>query len=355
MIRVAVLLALLLGLGCRSPHVNSFGFDDQELATDRLPSRVAFGSCAHQDRPQPILHEVIEHEPDLFIYLGDNIYGDTEDMEVLRAKYGVLAAKPEFQALRAQCPTLAVWDDHDYGANDAGRHYPRKEESREIFLDFWAVPEHSSQRGHAGNYGDHVFRQGGRSLQVILLDTRSFRDDLMHNLSPAEPPYKNDYRPHSIGDPTLLGDEQWRWLEERLREPADLRIIASSIQFGHSYNGWESWTNLPQERRRMIDLISRTRAAGVVFISGDVHWGEISRQEVEGGYPLYDVTASGLNRDWDKIEANARRVGPAVPEFNFGLIEIDWHAADPEVSLMSIDVEGRERNRVRLKLSDLGW
>ena len=98
-------------------------------------------------------------------------------------------------------------------------------------------------------------------------------------------------------------------VERQLRAPADLRVIATSIQFGHSYNGWESWTLFPRERERMIELIRSTQADGVVFLSGDVHWGEISRQDVPGGYPLYDVTASGLNQDWDKIEPSARRVG----------------------------------------------
>ena len=135
--------------------------------------------------------------------------------------------------------------------------------------------------------------------------------------------------------------------------PADLRIIATSIQFGHSYNGWESWTNVPLERQRMIDLIGETRANGVVFISGDVHWGEINRQDVPGGYPLHDVTASGINNDWDVIEPSARRVGAPVARYNVGFIEVDWSAEDPAVSLISMDVEGREANRIDLRLSDL--
>ena len=134
---------------------------------------------------------------------------------------------------------------------------------------------------------------------------------------------------------------------------ADLRLVATSIQFGHSYNGWESWTLFPHERERMIDLIRRTGASGVVFLSGDVHWGEINRQEVPGGYPLHDVTASGLNNDWDGIEPSTRRLGPAVPEYNFGSIEIDWSAPDPTLRLLSIDLEGTERNEVRLSLSEL--
>ncbi len=318
-----------------------------------LPSRIAFGSCSDQNRPQPILLEVVERDPDLFIYLGDNIYGDTEDMGELRAKYATLGARPEFAALREHCPLLAIWDDHDYGVDDGGRHYPQKEASKEVFLDFWGEDADSSRFEHPGIFHEEVFTDGERSVQVLLLDTRTFRDDLL----PAgdDPKFKNGYRPNPDPDATILGAEQWAWLETCLRRPADLRIIATSIQFGHSYNGWESWTNVPHERARLIETIQRTRAHGVVLISGDVHWGEISRQDVDGGYPLYDVTASGINQEWDVIEPNTRRVGEAVAEHNVGFLDVDWSAQDPVVTLRSIDVSGTERHAVRIALSELSF
>lgn len=330
-----------------SPY--GFGSAIVRLDTTRLPARIAFGSCADQNRPQPILQQVVARQPDLFIYLGDNIYGDTEDLSVLQAKYQLLADKPEFQALRAAMPTLAVWDDHDYGANDAGRHYPQKEASKAMFMDFWGVPPQSPRRQHAGIYGSHVFAANGRRLQIILLDTRTFRDHLLPNDGQA--PHKNDYRPNPSPDSTLLGAAQWAWLETQLRQPADLRIIATSIQFGHSYNGWESWTNVPHEQQRLLDLITATQAGGVLFISGDVHWGEISRRDLPGGYPLYDVTASGINQDWDVIEPNTYRVGEAVAEYNVGLIEIDWEAG--RVRLLSLDQADVIRNEVQIPLDSL--
>ncbi|MDG1050528.1 MAG: alkaline phosphatase D family protein [Planctomycetota bacterium] len=350
--RTPLLLVLTLA-ACSTPAVNDFGFGDQVLVRNELPGRIAFGSCADQERPQPILEQVVQRDPDLFIYLGDNIYGDTEDMEVLAAKYRMLAARPEFMALRSHCPSLAIWDDHDYGANDAGSEYPARATSRELFLDFWREPAASPRREHEGIYHAERFEADGRSLQVILLDTRSFRDPLVRTGESPLPPFKNEYKPTPDRGTALLGEAQWEWLETTLREPADLRVIATSIQFGHSYNGWESWTLIPGERRRMISLIRSTAAEGVVFISGDVHWGEINRQRAAGMYPLYDVTASGINQDWDVIEPSARRVGPAVSEHNVGWIEVDWAQADPSVKLMSMDASGSIRNQVDLRLSDL--
>jgi len=232
-----------------------------------IPKRIAFGSCAHQDKPQPVLERVVEQSPEIFIYLGDNIYGDSRNMHVLQAKYAKLAAKPEFQSLRKKVAVLSIWDDHDYGENDSGSEYPFHKESREIFLDFWRVPADSPRRTHQGIYGSHLFESNGRTLQVVLLDTRSFRSPLKKNPSvkSLDGKYKNDYQPDPDPTKTILGETQWQWLEEQLRLPADVRIIASSIQFGHEYNGYESWTNLPLEQERMLEIIRRTKASGVLF------------------------------------------------------------------------------------------
>jgi alkaline phosphatase D len=310
-----------------------------------LPAKICFGSCSNQNKPQPILETVVRQHPDLFIYLGDNIYGDTKEMTVLAKKYAQLGAKREFQDLRANVPVLSVWDDHDYGWNDAGKEYEFKRESKQIFMDFWAVPEDSPRRDRPGIYGAHRIQGANQTLQIILLDTRTFRDPLKRNdkTNNGDKQFKNDYQPDAT-DKTLLGEKQWAWLEGVLREPADLRIICSSIQFGHEYNGWESWTNLPNEQQRMVDLIKESGAEGVLFISGDVHWGEISKREVAGLYPLYDVTASGITEDWHNVESNRFRIGEAFRSNHFGMLEIDWAGKRPVVTMSIIDVNGKKQN-----------
>lgn len=140
---------------------------------------------------------------------------------------------------------IATWDDHDYGENDAGREYPFKRESKDIFLKFWNEPAVSPRRDHEGIYTCYRFGEpgSGKSLQIILLDTRTFRDPLFKS---PQGSWKNDYLPDLDPQKTLLGEQQWAWLKDRLMEPADLRIIGTSIQFSHEHNGWESWTNLPR-------------------------------------------------------------------------------------------------------------
>ncbi|MFO0175869.1 MAG: alkaline phosphatase D family protein, partial [Planctomyces sp.] len=287
----------------------------------------------------------------LFIFLGDNIYADTDDPEVMRQKYKLLSANKGFKKLIKTTPVIATWDDHDYGENDAGREYPFKRESKDIFLKFWNEPAVSPRREHEGIYTCYRFGEpgSGRSLQIILLDTRTFRDPLFKS---PQGSWKNDYLPDLDPQKTLLGDQQWAWLKERLLEPADLRIIGSSIQFAHEHNGWESWTNLPRELLRMVDLIRQTRASGVLFISGDVHWGELSRLQAPNCYPLYDLTASGLNQDWDRLEPNGNRLGEACMDFHFGMLEITW-GATPSVQLRIHDMTGRSRIRRTVRLSEL--
>jgi alkaline phosphatase D len=321
-------------------------------AVNPLVSRIALGSCMEQDRPVPVLGTVREWEPELFIWLGDNIYGDTEDMGVLEAKYRQLGAKPLFSALRARVPMVATWDDHDYGVNDGGLEYPKKAESKEIFLNFWNEPAGSERRQRPGIYTSYRFGDpaAGKSLQVILLDTRTFRTPLVRNTISS---FKNDYRPDTKPGNTFLGEAQWAWLKERLLEPADLRLIGTSIQFGHEFNGWESWTNFPVEIERMVALIKQTRAQGVVFLSGDVHWGELSRLQAPGCYPLYDLTASGINEEWDILEPNRNRIGQACMDHHFGFIEINWKAEDPRVALHIKDVTGRARVKHSVRLSQL--
>ncbi len=315
-------------------------------------TRIAFGSCADQNKPHPILEKIVEKNPDLFIYLGDNIYGDSREMDTLRAKYAKLGSKPEFQKLRYAAKVLATWDDHDYGENDAGRHYPFKEASKEIFLDFWKEPKNSDRWNHEGIYHAEFFGEGDKRIQVILLDTRTFRDDLKFVQDSVR--FKNDYEPNLNPDSTMLGSEQWAWLEQQFKQPAALRIMASSNQFSHEYNGWESWTNIPHEQKRMLDLIKKTKANGVVFISGDVHWGELSKMEVEGQYPIYDVTSSGITQEWDSVEPNKNRIGEVVRENNVGLIEVHW-GEQPKLKCKIFDIEMTERVSHSIMLKTLAF
>jgi alkaline phosphatase D len=329
----------------------------ETLKSTNTKSVIAFGSCAYQHDPQPILNDVAALKPDAFIYLGDNIYSDTYAMDTLRKNYQVLGAKPEFLALKAATKIYAVWDDHDYGYNDSGRHYPFKKESKEIFLDFFGDQEDSTIRLHAGIYHTVWLEKAGRKIQIIFPDMRTFRDKVLpyngNRKRQKGYEYELDYSPYTTSDSTMLGEEQWKWLEAQLMMPADVKIIASSTQFSITHNGYEAWTNFPHEQQRFVDLIKKTKANGVFFISGDVHYAELSKLTVDRGYPLYDVTSSGITSTWDFATPNDNRIDGPVMENNFGLVIIDWGKEDPEITLQIHDVAKKKRIDKTIKLSEL--
>ena len=307
---------------------------------------IAFGSCLKETRPQPIWETVIDLQPDVFILLGDNIYGDTRDMSKLREKWNKFSSIEGFQKLRSKCRLLAVWDDHDYGENDAGLEYPPKAESQQIFLDFLDEPKDSIRRKSPGIYDSIILGPYGKRVQFVLLDTRYFRSSLKR-AAKRKSGY-GPYEPNNSKDADLLGIDQWEWLEQTLRVPAELRIIASSIQVLSSSHGWETWGNFPKDRTHLLNLLERSNVATIV-ISGDRHSAEISQLDSINNFPLLDVTSSAMNqRQRPNSEKNIHRIGEKYFNENFGLIKINWTGKKPSVEISIRDLKGRSQIQHKL-------
>lgn len=317
------------------------------IASAQEIQRIAFGSCADQTKEQPIWSEVSAADPDLFVFLGDNIYADTDDPAELAAAYRLLDEQPGFQHLRATTEIIATWDDHDYGQNDIGADYVSKAASREIMLDFFEEPEDSARRSQPGGiYTSYQYGPPGRRVQVILLDLRWSRSELTRisddeRLQQREQHDRGPYEVNLARDAVLMGEDQWNWLEEQLQIPADVRVIGSSIQLLAEFTGWETWANYPRERLRFIDLLARYQREPILIISGDVHWAELSAiRETANDWPLVELTSSGLTEEWTAISPNRHRVGEAFAEANFGLIEIDWESEIPDFRLVITNESG---------------
>lgn len=314
---------------------------------------IAFGSCYNpRDKKDPIFEAVLRQSPDVFIFLGDNIYGDTRDMEVLKKKYGELEVIEGFRKLREATTMIAIWDDHDYGANDGGNSYPMRKESQKIFLDFFKEPLDSPRRKREGVYGSYTFGKPGKTCQILLLDTRYFRDEIPGAKGKKKPGTVGWYEPDSDPGKTLLGDAQWQWLDQQLQVPADLRIIASSIQMLAVEKGMENWGNVPHEQSRLFDLLKKHKADHTFAISGDVHFAELSRKDL-GSYPFFDFTSSGMShtsKSWAQAK-NSFRIGEVFWELNAGLIEIDWTKKVVELAL--INAGGEKVMRHPIQLSEL--
>jgi alkaline phosphatase D len=311
-------------------------------AEDSLPiERILFGSCSRPWLPQPLWPAILENRPQLWIWLGDIVYADTEDMARLRETYALGKAAPGYQSLRAICPILGTWDDHDYGTASGDATYPKRAESQQALLDFLDVPAGSPRRNQPGIYGAWTYGPPDRQVKVLLLDERYFRE-----------------KPGPRAD--LLGETQWRWLERELTaSTAAVHLLGSSNQVLASEHQFDKWADYPASRARLLDLIARTRPSCLVILSGDRHLGEISRIELPGlEAPLYDVTSSGMTHyarpgvrnfwyDFEK-EPNRHRVGKNFPGLNFGMIRLDWSGPVPVITMEVRDSQNAVRCRATL-------
>lgn len=303
-----------------------------------LLKRIAFGSCAEQDREQPIWKQIESTNPDLFLFIGDNIYADTEDMALMAEKYSKLGKISEFAAFRSKVPVLAVWDDHDYGINDGGKEYTRKEESKKLFLDFFNEDKESLRRKRPGIYTSYIFGPERQKVQLILLDLRWFRDEIKWSKE------KDAYQANTDPSSTLLGKEQWKWLEEELKKDAQLRIIVSSIQFCSSQHPWEKWANFPHEKEKMLALIDKLELKNILLISGDMHFAELSAEKTPlKKIEIFDLTSSGMNLyEPGEHFKNDNRISVFDNSSNFGLIGLNWqNKSELAVSLEARNNEGK--------------
>ena len=326
--------------------------------------KILFGSCSHQDKAMPIFNAINQENADLFIFLGDNVYGDTENMSHLANKYTLLGNNPGIKTLRKNTPTIAIWDDHDYGENDAGVEYPQKEASRKIMLDFWNEPKNSSRYTRKdGIYTSYMYGDPEQKVHVIMPDLRWNRDKLntvdnVQYLSERKPKKMGPYSPSKDVNASMLGEKQWQWLEKELAQPAKIKIIASSLQLLPEFTGWESWANFPHDRNRLLTLIKKHQVNGVIIISGDTHWGEISNvlndaSKLSIDYPLWEVTSSGLTEEWKDVSPNKHRVGNYTHKVNYGELLINWKLTDPLITLSIKDVNGKVFTKNSLKLSEI--
>lgn len=332
-------------------------------ADDAVITEVLLGSCLDEEKgPSAALMSMAREEADLFLMVGDNVYGDLDgrryinneaDLEELRESFADLGAREDFQAVRAVTPMMVAWDDHDYGANDAGKAFPFRALAERVHETFWGLDDEDVGQW-PGTYYARTFGPEGQRTQVIMLDTRYFRSDLTIT-DDWGARGKERYMPASPGSmQDMLGAAQWTWLENQLQQPADIRLIASSIQVMPTTHGWEAWSQMPDERQRLFDLIARTEATGVVFLSGDRHSAFIYEQAGVLPYAAHELTSSSLNVSFreETDELDERQVGAGVAVENYGAVEIDWDTR--QVSLKIKDNAGTTLRENTFAFADIG-
>lgn len=300
----------------------------------RPPSafRLAFGSCNDQDKDQPLWDVILSAHPDLWMWLGDNIYADTDDMNELRSMYDLQKNHPGYARLRRTIPIIGIYDDHDYGENSADASWPYKYESRKQFFEFIDEPDSSSRRTHEGVYTTYVYTVGENSFRIVLLDTRFFRD----------------------GD-EMLGEAQWQWLDSVMsKNQSPLTLIATSTQVLRVDFWKDKWSE--RGKQQLYSILSRRKVPGVILLSGDRHHGELSMVwPPEMTYPVFELTSSGMTHYknhlwyWSGQEKNRHRLGAPYGNLNFGIVDIDF--SNRAVDLYIVDRHGHARIRQHIPLN----
>ncbi|MBL1431211.1 MAG: alkaline phosphatase family protein [Robiginitomaculum sp.] len=327
-------------------------------ASDTVITRIAFGSCQASWKPIMILDQVVADDPDIFIYLGDNVYGDERAgnalMPNLRQQYADLAALPEFQRLRTQTPMMSMWDDHDYGLNDGGGDFAFKHFAEKAFLEFWNEPTDSIRRKRDGLYDAKLFGVDGQRVQIIMLDTRFFRSSPLVPTDERGAKGKERYLPSNDPNMTILGNVQWKWFEQQLQEKADIRFIVTSIQVLAADHGWESWREFTPQRDKFFTTVEQSGAKGVVIISGDRHVAAFYEKKNSDDYSLYEFTSSPLNMSFtsEPTEYDTLQVVDAVGINNYGLIDIDWQGR--KLIMQIKDIEGGVQRELQVPFAKLG-
>lgn len=330
-------------------------------ASNAVITRILVASCNDEENPSPALAQMAREEADLMLMIGDNVYGDRDgpayvnndpDLTELRNAFADLGASPEFQAVRARHPMMVAWDDHDFGANDAGRDFPFRRFAERVHERFWGLDQTSDVSQWDGTYYARTFGPEGQRVQIIMLDTRFFRS----NLTPTDEwgvRGKERYIPSSSSAQDMLGATQWTWLQNQLGEPADIRLIVSSIQVLPTVHGFEAWSTLPDERQRLFDLIRESRAEGVVFVSGDRHTSFLYKDTDVLDYPALELTSSSLNVSFatESDERDARQIGAGFAPENFGEVAIDWEQR--QLALKLRDQSGALMREVTASFDDL--
>lgn len=312
----SVVLVLLLFVSCKSTRKAA------EKSVTESDFILTFGSCNKHTIENLLWDDIIAVNPDVWVWGGDIIYADTEDMQVLRKIYAAQNEVEGYKALKSKVNIIGSWDDHDYGVNDGGVEFAAKKESQQEFLNFMGVPQESPRRSQEGIYTVHDYEVQQGKIKVIVLDTRYFRTAIIEDAKTRR------NIPNAYGEGTVLGETQWQWLEETLtNSDADFNVIVSSIQLLSNEHGFETWGNFPHEVDRLKKLVGTSKANGVIVLSGDRHISEFSKVQVETvKYPLIDFTSSGLTHAYTKYsgEVNPFRVGKVVFTESFGVVHFNF-------------------------------
>ena len=307
-----------------------FVFFSNFLISDEI--KIGIGSCLDQDFPQPIWQPIEEENLDYFIFLGDNVYGDSIFENLYKMKRAYSKQKKLLPDFLDQTDIFAIWDDHDYGKNDGGSDYKYKKLAENLFLDFWNVPINDVRRSREGIYFSENKVFFNKKYKLIFLDTRYFRSQLKGK--------KGSYQKNNDESSTILGKEQWTWLEKELNSNFDYLFIFSSIQIIPEDHGFEKWSNFPNDRTKLLKILEKYKDRTILF-SGDRHRSGIYKRN-----GIVEITSSSMNKPGSSFfETDKYLIGETYPQENYSVLKI----LNDDISIDIKDKYGEILNSISFK------
>lgn len=306
-------LLLLVSFHAKSEITNYERINEIEQLTT-----FTFGSCNSTSSSQPIWKYMLKDEPQLFIWGGDNIYADTSDPSLMQQMYQIQNNKVGYKELRETTPIIGVWDDHDYGHDNATYSNSIKYISQQLFLDFIREPSKSLRRNQEGIYTSYTFGPKHREIKFIMLDNR------FHHSSPE----KNS---------DILGNEQWSWFEKEIKNSnAKIHFIVAGLSIlSRKIPVTEEWEDHPRALKRMLALLDQHNPSGVVFLTGDKHFSSIFQR-----YGYLEFMNSGMTHTVSRVLR--RLVSRYYPisffGMNYGKVNIEWNEFDKP--LIQLEIKG---------------
>ena len=291
--------------------------------------KIGLGSCLDQDYPQPIWQSIKKEDLNYFIFLGDNVYGDTRYGSLRKMKSAYDKQKKVLPDFLNDISIFSIWDDHDFGINDGGADYRFKRRAQELYLDFWEITKDDDRSNREGIYFSKNEIFFDKKFKFIFLDTRFFRSKLKGK--------KSNYIENIEPDATILGNAQWTWLENELKSDFDFLFIFSSIQIIAKDHRFEKWSNFPIERAKLFELLEQFNDKTILF-SGDRHRAGIYRKN-----GIIEVTSSSMNKPGSSFsETDSYLIGKTYPQENYGVLEI----LENTIHIKIKDIKGSTLNSI---------
>ena len=231
----------------------------------------------------------------------------------------------------------AIWDDHDYGPNDADRSFVHKAITYNAFQDFWANPSYGID-----GLGGVTSMFSWSDCDFFLLDDRWFRS-----------PYLR-----TTGEKEMLGHAQIEWLIDALRNStAPFKFVCVGGVVLSTAVVYENYIRVaPDERNRLLKAIQEEGISGVIFLTGDRHHTEMSRWKPEGGLPVFDLTVSPFTSGTAPGDGDANKLlvpGSEYVGHNFATLEVSGPRLNRVLDISVKDKEGKQIWQQTLKATEL--